>query len=428
MSKIKDITARHILDSRGNPTIEVVLWTQDGAVGSAAVPSGSSKGRHEAFELRDTDNPDYLGRGVQKAIHHVKHVLRSALIGISVFEQERLDQLMLALDGTSNKSSLGANALLGVSLAIAKAAAAAARMPLYRYLGGINANTLPTPMINILNGGVHAANAIDFQEFMIMPIQAATFSEALRMGVEVYHHLGRLLQAHQHSTNVGEEGGFAPSVSSNEAAIEFVLKAIEKAGYRPGEDIFIALDAAASEFYDPQAQCYHFKKTSNRKYSSEELVVFWQDWLRKYPILSIEDGMAEDDWDGWRQLTAVVGTQAQLVGDDLFVTNVTRLQQGIDMQVANAILIKMNQVGTLSETMEAVQLASQNAYNSIVSHRSGETEDTTIADLAVALNTGQIKTGAVARSDRTAKYNQLLRIEEELGEHAQFAGKPLLRK
>ena len=428
MSKIKDITARHILDSRGNPTIEVVLWTQDGAVGSAAVPSGSSKGRHEAFELRDTDNPDYLGRGVQKAIHHVKHVLRSALIGISVFEQGRLDQLMLALDGTSNKSSLGANALLGVSLAIAKAAAAAARMPLYRYLGGINANTLPTPMINILNGGVHAANAIDFQEFMIMPIQAATFSEALRMGVEVYHHLGRLLQAHQHSTNVGEEGGFAPSVSSNEAAIEFVLKAIEKAGYRPGEDIFIALDAAASEFYDPQAQCYHFKKTSNRKYSSEELVVFWQDWLRKYPIFSIEDGMAEDDWDGWQQLTAVVGTQAQLVGDDLFVTNVTILQQGIDMQVANAILIKMNQVGTLSETMETVQLASQNAYNSIVSHRSGETEDTTIADLAVALNTGQIKTGAVARSDRTAKYNQLLRIEEELGEHAQFAGKPLLRK
>ena len=424
MSKIKDIHARHILDSRGNPTIEVVVWTKDGAVGTAAVPSGVSIGRHEAIELRDMDNKQYLGRGVQKAIHHVKDILKNALVGISVFEQGCLDRLMLALDGTSDKSKLGANALLGVSLAIAKAAAASARMPLYRYLGGINANTLPTPMINVLNGGAHADNTIDFQEFMIMPVKAASFSESLRMGVEVFQHLGQLLKANKLSVNIGDEGGFAPSIASNEKAIELVLKSIEKAGYRPGEDIFIALDAAASEFYDPQEKCYHFKKTSGKKRSSEELIVFWKDWLQKYPILSIEDGMAEDDWEGWRQLTAAVGNRVQLVGDDLFATNVARLQQGIDTKVANAILIKMNQVGTLSETMEAVQLASRNAYHSIVSHRSGETEDTTIADLAVALNTGQIKTGSVSRSDRTAKYNQLLRIEEALGEYGKFAGKP----
>ncbi len=424
MSKIKDIHARHILDSRGNPTIEVVVWTKDGAVGTAAVPSGVSIGRHEAIELRDMDNKQYLGRGVQKAIHHVKDILKNALVGISVFEQGCLDRLMLALDGTSDKSKLGANALLGVSLAIAKAAAASARMPLYRYLGGINANTLPTPMINVLNGGAHADNTIDFQEFMIMPVKAASFSESLRMGVEVFQHLGQLLKANKLSVNIGDEGGFAPSIASNEKAIELVLKSIEKAGYRPGEDIFIALDSAASEFYDPQEKCYYFKKTSGRKRSSEELIVFWKDWLQKYPILSIEDGMAEDDWEGWQQLTAAVGDRVQLVGDDLFATNVARLQQGIDTKVANAILIKMNQVGTLSETMEAVQLASRNAYHSIVSHRSGETEDTTIADLAVALNTGQIKTGSVSRSDRTAKYNQLLRIEEALGEYGKFAGKP----
>ncbi len=424
MSKIKDIHARYILDSRGNPTIEVEVWTQDGAMGMASVPSGVSTGRHEALELRDTDNPRYLGRGVQKAINHVKDILKNALIGISIFEQGHLDRLMLAIDGTSDKSKLGANALLGVSLAIAKAAATVARMPLYRYLGGVNANTLPTPMINILNGGAHADNAIDFQEFMIMPVKAASFSESLRMGVEVFQHLGQLLKANELSINVGDEGGFAPSVASHEKAIELVLKAIEKAGYRPGEDIFIALDAAASEFYDPQEQCYHFKKTSGKKCSSAELVAFWKDWLQKYPILSLEDGMAEDDWEGWRQLTASVGDQVQLVGDDLFVTNVKRLQKGIDMKVANAILIKMNQVGTLSETMETIQLAGRNTYNSIISHRSGETEDTTIADLAVALNTGQIKTGSVSRSDRTAKYNQLLRIEEALGEHGQFAGKP----
>ena len=424
MSKIKDIHARHILDSRGNPTVEVVVWTQDGAIGTAAVPSGVSIGRHEAIELRDMDNKQYLGRGVQKAIHHVKDILKNALVGISVFEQGCLDRLMLALDGTSDKSKLGANALLGVSLAIAKAAAASARMPLYRYLGGINANTLPTPMINVLNGGAHADNTIDFQEFMIMPVKAASFSESLRMGVEVFQHLGQLLKANKLSVNIGDEGGFAPSIASNEKAIELVLKSIEKAGYRPGEDIFIALDSAASEFYDPQEKCYYFKKTSGRKRSSEELIVFWKDWLQKYPILSIEDGMAEDDWEGWQQLTAAVGDRVQLVGDDLFATNVARLQQGIDTKVANAILIKMNQVGTLSETMEAVQLASRNAYHSIVSHRSGETEDTTIADLAVALNTGQIKTGSVSRSDRTAKYNQLLRIEEALGEYGKFAGKP----
>ncbi|MFM2428664.1 MAG: hypothetical protein RL012_548 [Bacteroidota bacterium] len=424
MSKIKDIHARHILDSRGNPTIEVVVYTKDGAIGTAAVPSGVSVGRYEAIELRDTDNPQYLGRGVKKAIHHVKNILRNALVGISVFEQGYLDRLMLALDGTLDKSKLGANALLGVSLAIAKAAAASARMPLYQYLGGVNANTLPIPMINVLNGGAHADNTIDFQEFMIMPVKAASFSESLRMGVEVFQHLGQLLKANKVSTNVGDEGGFAPSVASNEKAIELVLQAIEKAGYRPGEDIFIALDSAASEFYDRQEKCYHFKKTSGKKRSSEELIAFWKDWLQKYPILSIEDGMAEDDWEGWRHLTAAVGDRVQLVGDDLFATNVARLQQGIDKKVANAILIKMNQVGTLSETMEAVQLASRNAYNSIVSHRSGETEDTTIADLAVALNTGQIKTGSVSRSDRTAKYNQLLRIEEALGEHGKFAGKP----
>ena len=317
MSKIEDIHARLILDSRGNPTIEVEVFTQDGSIGRAAVPSGASTGRYEALELRDTDNPQYLGKGVHKAIHHVKYVLKSALIGISVFEQGRLDQIMLVLDGTSDKSKLGANALLGVSLAIAKAASLVAKMPLYRYLGGMNANTLPTPMINILNGGAHADNAIDFQEFMIMPVKAVSFSESLRMSVEVFQHLGQLLQANNLSINVGDEGGFAPSVASNEAAIEWVLKAIEKAGYRPGEDIFIALDAAASEFYDPQEQCYHFKKTSGQKYSAEALVAFWEDWLHRYPILSIEDGMAEDDWTGWQQLTAAVGNKVQLVGDDL---------------------------------------------------------------------------------------------------------------
>lgn len=428
MSKIKNIHARHILDSRGNPTLEVEVITKEGAKGSAAVPSGASTGRHEAHELRDTDNPHYLGRGVQRAINHVRDILKNALIGTSVFEQGHLDQRLVELDGTTDKSKLGANALLGVSLAIAKAAAQEAGSPLYRYLGGINAHILPTPMINVLNGGAHADNSIDFQEFMIMPVKASSFSEALRMGAEVFHHLGQLLKTNGLSTNVGDEGGYAPSIANNEKAIEFVLQAIEKAHYRPGEDIFIALDPAASEFYDPQEKYYHFKKSTGKRYTSEELVAFWKDWTRRYPIISIEDGMAEDDWTGWQQLTAAVGTQVQLVGDDLFVTNVERLQKGIDTKAANAVLIKMNQVGTLSETMKAVQVASKNAYNSIISHRSGETEDTTIADLAVALNTGQIKTGSVSRAERTAKYNQLLRIEESLGTHAQFAGKPTCYK
>ncbi|XWN35119.1 MAG: phosphopyruvate hydratase [Roseivirga sp.] len=424
MSKIQDIHARQILDSRGHPTLEVEVWTQGGDQGRASVPAGASVGRHEALELRDTDNPHYAGRGVQQAIQHVKGVLKETLAGRSVFEQEEIDHALIALDGTSNKARLGANALLGVSMAVAKAAASAARLPLYRYLGGDQACTLPTPMINILNGGVHADNAIDLQEFMIMPVQAASFSEALRMGVAVFHQLKELLLARGLSTNVGDEGGFAPHVASHEQAIELLLQAIEKAGHRPGEDIFIALDAAASEWYDPVTQCYHFKQSTGQQFSSAALVAFWQDWLQKYPILSLEDGMAEDDWQGWQQLTAAVGDQVQLVGDDLFATNVARLQQGITTQAANAILIKMNQVGTLTETLAAVRLAQKNAYNSVVSHRSGETEDTTIADLAVALNTGQIKAGAVSRSERTAKYNQLLRIEEALGKKARFAGQP----
>ena len=427
MSKIQHIHARQILDSRGNPTLEVEVTTQEGARGRSAVPSGASTGRHEALELRDTDSSHYLGRGVQKAMGHVNNILKDALIGTSVFEQSELDQRMIELDGTPNKSKLGANALLGVSIAVAQAAAQAAQMPLYRYLGGVDSCTLPTPMINILNGGAHADNGLDFQEFMIMPVKAPHFSEALRMGVEVFHHLGRLLKAQGLSTNVGDEGGYAPQITSNEQAIELVMQAIEKAGYRPGEDIFIALDPAASEFYDPAEKRYHFRKSTGKKYTSEELVSFWADWVRQYPIISIEDGMAEDDWEGWQQLTAAVGKQIQLVGDDLFVTRTERIQRGIDIQAANAVLIKMNQVGTLSETRQAVQLATQNDYNSVISHRSGETEDTTIADLAVAFNTGQIKTGSVSRADRTAKYNQLLRIEEGLGDKAQFAGKPVIK-
>jgi len=427
MSKIQHIHARQILDSRGNPTLEVEVSTHEGARGRAAVPSGASTGRHEALELRDTDSPHYLGRGVQKAIGHVNNILKDALIGTSVFEQSELDQRMIELDGTPNKSKLGANALLGVSIAVAQAAAQAAQMPLYRYLGGVDAYTLPTPMINILNGGAHADNRLDFQEFMIMPVKAPRFSEALRMGVEVFHHLGRLLRAQGLSTNVGDEGGYAPQITSNEQAIELVMQAIEKAGYRPGEDIFIALDPAASEFYNPTEKCYHFRKSTGAQYTSEELVSFWADWVKQYPIISIEDGMAEDDWEGWQQLTAAVGKQIQLVGDDLFVTRTERIQRGIDIQAANAVLIKMNQVGTLSETKQAVQLATENGYNSVISHRSGETEDTTIADLAVAFNTGQIKTGSVSRTDRTAKYNQLLRIEEDLGDKAQFAGKPIIK-
>jgi enolase len=422
MSFIQEIHARQILDSRGNPTVEVDVKTENGIIGRAAVPSGASTGSHEAVELRDDDKQVYVGKGVLKAVANVNEVIGDELIGFSVFEQNLLDKIMLDLDGTPNKSKLGANAILGVSLAIAKAAAQEAGLPLYRYIGGVNANTMPVPMMNILNGGSHADNSIDFQEFMIMPVKADSFSQALRMGVEVFHMLKKVLKDKGLSTNVGDEGGFAPNIKSNVEAIEVVLQAIEKAGYKPGVDIFIALDAASSEFYDAQSGMYHFKKSSGEKLTSSQMANYWKEWADKYPILSIEDGMAEDDWNGWAELTGLVGKRIQLVGDDLFVTNVTRLQQGIDQKIANSILVKVNQIGSLTETINAVNLAHRNSYKSVMSHRSGETEDNTIADLAVALNTGQIKTGSASRSDRMAKYNQLLRIEEELAENAYYPG------
>lgn len=425
MSLIESVHARQILDSRGNPTIEVDVITESGALGRAAVPSGASTGTHEAVELRDGDKKRYMGKGVLKAVNNVNTKIAPEITGLSVFEQTLLDKIMRELDGTPNKGKLGANAILGTSLAIARAAAAEAGMPLYRYVGGVGAVTLPVPMMNILNGGSHADNAIDFQEFMVMPVGADTFSEALRMGVEVFHTLKKVLHDKGLSTNVGDEGGFAPNLSSNEEAIEVVLKAIEKAGYKPGEDIFIALDPAASEFYDPKAKVYHFKKSSGKKLKPAQMVEYWANWAKKYPIISLEDGMAEDDWTGWKGLTESIGDKVQLVGDDLFVTNVERLQKGIDAGVGNAILIKVNQIGSLTETIDAVNLAKRNSYKSVMSHRSGETEDSTIADLAVALNTGQIKTGSASRSDRMAKYNQLLRIEEELGETAYFPGKKM---
>ncbi len=427
MSDIKYVYARQILDSRGNPTVEVDIVTEDGFFGRAAIPSGASTGAHEAAELRDKDPKKYMGKGVLKAVKHVNSILAKELIGISVFEQNLIDQIMIELDGTPTKSKIGANAILGVSLAVAKAAAEASNQPLYRYIGGVQAHTLPVPMMNILNGGSHADNSIDFQEFMIMPVKAPSFSDALRMGTEVFHHLKSVLKKKGLSTNVGDEGGFAPNIASNQEAIEIVLKAIETAGYKPGEDIFIALDAASTEFYDSKTGKYHFKKSTGEKLSSLEMADFWKNWVKKYPIISIEDGMAEDDWKGWKQLTDLIGSKVQLVGDDLFVTNVKRLEKGINQSIANAILVKVNQIGTLTETIDAVQLAQRNSYKTIMSHRSGETEDCTIADLAVALNTGQIKTGSASRSDRMAKYNQLLRIEEELGETAIF-GKDLLKK
>jgi enolase len=423
MSLIESVHARQILDSRGNPTVEVEVQTESGAWGRAAVPSGASTGTHEAVELRDGDKKKYMGKGVLKAVDNVNNKIAPEIVGYPVFEQNLLDALMIELDGTPNKGKLGANAILGTSLAIARAAAMECGMPLYRYIGGVSANTMPVPLMNILNGGSHADNAIDFQEFMVVPAGADTFSEALRMGTEVFHTLKKVLHDKGLSTNVGDEGGFAPNLKSNEEAIEVVLKAIEKAGYKPGEDIFIALDPAASEFYDAKTKLYHFKKSDGRKLKSAEMVAYWAAWVAKYPIISLEDGMAEDDWAGWKALTEKIGNKVQLVGDDLFVTNVKRLQKGIDQQVANAILIKVNQIGTLTETIDAVNLATRNAYRSVMSHRSGETEDSTIADLAVALNTGQIKTGSASRSDRMAKYNQLLRIEEELGETARFPGK-----
>ena len=422
MSYIVNIHAREILDSRGNPTVEVDVLTSDGSIGRAAVPSGASTGIHEAVELRDGDKGRFLGKGVTKAVNNVNTVLNEELKNVYVADQRQIDQIMLAIDETENKSNLGANAILGVSLAVARAAADSIGVPLYQYLGGIVANTLPIPMMNILNGGSHADNKIDVQEFMVMPIGAETFSQGLRMGTEVFHHLKAVLKSKGMSTNVGDEGGFAPNIGSNEEALQVVIEAIEKAGYRPGEDIYIALDAAASEFYNDQDKKYHLESTGDIL-TAEDMVGMWKDWCDKYPIVSIEDGLHEDDWAGWKKLTETLGKKVQLVGEDLFVTNTKRLQQGIDQGVANSILIKVNQIGTLSETMDAIALASQHQYTSVMSHRSGETEDSTIADLAVALSTGQIKTGSASRSDRIAKYNQLLRIEEQLGSLAYYPGK-----
>ncbi|MFT4733871.1 MAG: enolase [Psychromonas sp.] len=422
MSQIVRVHARQILDSRGNPTVEVDVLTEHGFLGRAAVPSGASTGVHEAVELRDNDANTYVGKGVLKAVDNVNSIIAEQLLGCNVFEQNGIDQLMIDLDGTANKGKLGANAILGVSLAVAKAAAQEVGLPLFRYLGGVNANTLPVPMMNIINGGSHADNSIDFQEFMVMPAKADTFSESLRMGVEVFHNLKKVLSAKGFSTNVGDEGGFAPNIGSNEEAIETILTAIEKAGYKPGEDVFIAMDAASSEFYNKKTGLYEFKKSSGKQLTSEEMAAYWDSWADKYPIVSIEDGMDEDDWTGWAEHTRLSGKKIQLVGDDLFVTNVERLSRGIEENIANSILIKVNQIGSLTETINAVNLAHKNQYTSVMSHRSGETEDATIADLAVALNTGQIKTGSASRSDRMAKYNQLLRIEEELGSSANFPG------
>ena len=425
MSEIRDIIAREILDSRGNPTVEVEVHLESGFFGRAAVPSGASTGAHEAVELRDEDEGRYLGKGVRKAIKNVEKILRPELIGMEVTDQIKIDRLMIEIDGTPNKSKLGANAILGVSLAAARAAAEEFDQPLYRYLGGVNAHILPVPMMNILNGGSHADNGIDFQEFMIMPIGAESFSEGLRMGVEVFHHLKKVLKSKGYTTNVGDEGGFAPGIKNNEEAIQMVMTAIQAAGYRPLEDIVIALDAAATEFYDAEKGEYVFKKSTGYRLSSSDMVAFWKDWCNRYPIYSIEDGFSEDDWSGWKLMTETLGHRIQIVGDDLFVTNITRLQRGIDEKIANSILVKVNQIGTLTETIDAVSLAHRNAYTSIISHRSGETEDTTIADLAVALNTGQIKTGSASRSDRIAKYNQLLRIEQELGDAASYMGRSI---
>jgi enolase len=428
MSSIAHIHARQILDSRGNPTIEVDVITESGSIGRAAVPSGASTGSHEAVELRDNDVKRYLGKGVENAVNNVNSTIAEELIGMEVSDQRSLDMTMIDLDGSENKANLGANAILGVSLAAAKAAAAESGQPLYRYIGGVNAALLPVPMMNILNGGSHADNSIDFQEFMIMPVNARSFSEALRMGTEIFHHLKNVLKKKGMSTNVGDEGGFAPNMKSNEEAIVTVLKAIEKAGYRPGEDIYIAMDAAASEFYNAEEGMYHFKKSTGDKLTSSQMVDYWADWAKRYPILSIEDGLGEDDWDGWKLLTEKTGDKIQLVGDDLFVTNVDRLKQGIDKKIANSILVKVNQIGTLTETINAVQMAMNNKYTAVMSHRSGETEDTTIADLAVALRCGQIKTGSASRSDRIAKYNQLLRIEEMLGDAGRYQGLDVLKK
>jgi enolase len=420
MPTISAIHARQILDSRGNPTVEVDVITEDGAMGRAAVPSGASTGVHEAVELRDGDS-FYMGKGVQLAVANINEVIAPEILGMFVADQAAIDQVMIMLDGTPNKAKLGANAILAVSLAVAKAAAQQVGQTLYNYIGGVNARQLPVPMMNILNGGEHADNAIDFQEFMVMPLGATSFSEGLRWGTEIFHHLKSVLKEKGYSTNVGDEGGFAPNIQSNEEAIEIVLIAIEKAGFKAGEDIYIAMDAAASEFYNDEDKMYHFSDGSKR--TSDEMVTYWTEWVDKYPIISIEDGLHEDDWAAWTKLNAAIGHKVQLVGDDLFVTNVERVQRGIDEAAANSVLIKVNQIGTLTETIETVTLAQNNGMTCVMSHRSGETEDTTIADLAVALNTGQIKTGSASRSDRMAKYNQLLRIEEMLGDTAKYQGK-----
>jgi len=420
MSTIELIHARQILDSRGNPTLEVEVITAEGAFGRAAVPSGASTGIHEAVELRDAGDA-WMGKGVSKAVDNVNNILNDELYGFDVTEQRLIDHVMLDIDGTENKGNLGANAILGVSLAVAKAGADTVRQPLYRYVGGTNTGLLPVPMMNILNGGSHADNKIDIQEFMVMPVGADTFSVGLRMGTEIFHSLKQVLRDKGHSTNVGDEGGFAPNLGSNEEGAEFVLRAIENAGYKPGDDVLLAFDAAASEFYDKKTGLYRFDSTGEER-SSDEMVEFWADWRAKYPIISIEDGLDEDDWDGWKKLTDKIGGNTQLVGDDLFVTNVKRLSEGIKQGVGNSILVKVNQIGTLSETIDAVEMAHRAGYTSVMSHRSGETEDYTIADLSIALSTGQIKTGSASRSDRIAKYNQLLRIEEELGEMAIYKG------
>jgi len=420
MSYITSIHARQILDSRGNPTVEVDVLTENEHLGRAAVPSGASTGVHEAVELRDNNKKIYGGKGVLNAVKNVNALLAEKLEGWDVADQTGIDQMMIELDGSENKSELGANAMLAVSLAVAKAAALEANLPLYRYIGGTNAKVLPIPMMNILNGGAHADNKIDFQEFMVMPVGASSFSEGLQWGVEIFHALKTVLKKKGYSTNVGDEGGFAPNIQSNEEAIETVLIAIETAGYKTGSQIAIAIDPAVSEMFDSVSKVYHFHKSDGTKLSIEKMVDFWGSWVNQYPIISIEDGMAEDDWDGWKLITDVLGKKIQLVGDDLFVTNVNRLQQGIDKEIANALLVKVNQIGTLTETINAVTLAQTNGYNTIMSHRSGETEDTTIADLAVALNCGQIKTGSASRTDRIAKYNQLIRIEEILAESAVY--------
>lgn len=423
MSQIIKVLGREILDSRGNPTVEVDVYTAAGAMGRAAVPSGASTGVHEAVELRDGQNDRFLGKGVLKAVQNVNNVLAEQIEGMDVCDQAEIDARMIEIDGTENKGNMGANAILGISLAAAKAAAQETGQDLYRYVGGCNGTVLPVPMMNILNGGSHADNRVDFQEFMIMPVGAPTFREALRMGAEVFHNLKKVLKGRGYSTNVGDEGGFAPDLKSNEEAVEVILQAVENAGYKPYDDIRIALDPASSEFYDVEKGVYKLKWSTGEELTPAQMVDYWKGWVEKYPIISIEDGMAEDDWDGWKLLTDTIGHKCQLVGDDLFVTNVKRLAMGLEKGVANSILIKVNQIGTLTETINAVQLAQRNKYTAVMSHRSGETEDTTIADLAVALGTGQIKTGSASRTDRICKYNQLMRIEELLGSQAIYPGR-----